>query len=88
MLSSCAERAEEETGQPGARGRLGRGRELRTVMYVPPMTGSEICVWNAEMPTNWTVLRGGAEKGEGEIGLAKVSVERRARRQRDGQRTS
>lgn len=29
-----------------------------TVMYVPPMSGSETRVWKAEMPTNWTVLRG------------------------------
>ena len=25
-------------------------------MYVPPITGSEIWVWKAEIPTNWTVL--------------------------------
>lgn len=29
-----------------------------TVMYVPPMSGSATCVWNAVMPTNWTVLLG------------------------------
>lgn len=27
-----------------------------TVMYVPPMMGSEIRLWKAEMPTNCTVL--------------------------------
>jgi hypothetical protein len=29
-----------------------------TVIYVPPMSGSAICVWNAVMPTNCTVLVG------------------------------
>lgn len=27
-----------------------------TVIYVPPMSGSETRVWNAEIPTNCTVL--------------------------------
>ena len=29
---------------------------FNNVMYVPPINGSEILVWNAEMPTNWIVL--------------------------------
>lgn len=29
----------------------------RTVMYVPPIKGSAIWVWNAEIPTNCTVLK-------------------------------
>ena len=28
-----------------------------TVMYVPPIRGSETWVWKAETPTNWRVLR-------------------------------
>jgi hypothetical protein len=27
-----------------------------TVIYVPPIRGSDTLVWNAEIPTNWTVL--------------------------------
>ena len=26
-------------------------------MYVPPINGSEILVWKADMPTNWIVLQ-------------------------------
>jgi len=26
-------------------------------MYVPPIRGSEIMVWKADMPTNWIVLQ-------------------------------
>jgi hypothetical protein len=26
-------------------------------MYVPPMSGSDIRVWNAEIPANWSVLQ-------------------------------
>jgi hypothetical protein len=32
-----------------------------TVMYVPPIEGSEIRVWKADTPTNWIVL---IEKGQ------------------------
>ena len=28
-----------------------------TVMYVPPINGSDMRLWKAEMPTNWTVLK-------------------------------
>ena len=33
-----------------------RHLDRRTVIYVPPINGSDTRVWNAEMPTNWTVL--------------------------------
>lgn len=31
-------------------------RWVPTVMYVPPATGSDMRVWNAVIPPNWTVL--------------------------------
>ena len=33
-----------------------QAQHRRTVIYVPPMRGSAIWVWNAEIPTNCTVL--------------------------------
>ena len=34
-----------------------RHLDRRTVIYVPPINGSDTRVWNAEMPTNCTVLQ-------------------------------
>ena len=34
-----------------------RHLDRRTVIYVPPINGSDTRVWNAEIPTNWTVLQ-------------------------------
>ena len=42
-------------------------------MYVPPINGSEILVWNAEMPTNWMVLRGMASVSRRLYGIEQVT---------------
>ena len=59
VFKSCTTRT---AGQPPCLLVDQQPRYIRTVIYVPPIKGSAIWVWNAEIPTNCTVLKSPAGK--------------------------